>query len=178
MVARAEGQTGHVAKSPALRVPPRRSRSGLYALKARVRVRGLQAIDRRTAAARALMAWRQDLLSALGGQDATSPQEQALVDLAARTKLYVDSIDAWIMEQPSLVQARRKSILPILRERQALADSLARLLGQLGLQRRAKDVPNLQAYLASRSTHPAPEQTKAGGTSAATSVERSETVTS
>jgi hypothetical protein len=117
------------------------------------------------------MAWRQDLLSALGGQDATSPQEQALVDLVVRTKLYVDSIDAWIMEQPSLVQARRKSILPVLRERQTLADSLARLLGQLGLQRRAKDVPNLQAYLASRSAHPAPEQTGARAASAVAPVE-------
>ena len=53
VVARAERQTGHVAQNPALRVPRRRSRSGLYALKVRVKVRGLQAIDRRTAAARA-----------------------------------------------------------------------------------------------------------------------------
>jgi len=83
----------------------------------------------------------------------------------------MDSIDAWIMAQLSLVQTRRKSILPVLRERQALADSLARLLGQLGLQRRAKDVPNLQPCIASRSAHPAPEQTGARAVSAVAPVE-------
>ena len=127
-----------------------RSRSGLNALRTKVRVRGLQAIDRRTAAARALLTWRDDLVEALGGEDAVSPQQRALVDLAARTKLYVDAVDAWIVEQPSLVLARKRSILPVVRERQALADSLARLLSQLGLDRRAKEVPTLSTYLAAK----------------------------
>lgn len=61
-----------------------------------------------------------------------SPQQRDLVDLAARTKLYVDAIDAWIVGRPSLVLARKRSILPVVRERQALADPLARLLGKLG----------------------------------------------
>jgi hypothetical protein len=128
----------------------RRTRTGLNALKARVRVRGLQAIDRRTAAARALLGWRDDLVGALGGEDAVSPQQLVLEDLAVRTKLYVDAVDAWIVEQPSLVLARKRSILPVVRERQVLADSLARLLGQLGLERRMKQVPTLRAYLASK----------------------------
>jgi hypothetical protein len=110
----------------------KRSRSGLSALRTRVRVRGLQAIDRRTVAARALLGWRDDLIDALGGEQAVSPQQRALVDLAVRTRLYVESVDAWIVQQPSLVHARRRSILPVVRERQALADSLARLLGRLG----------------------------------------------
>jgi hypothetical protein len=36
-----------------------------------VKVRGLQAIDRRTSAARALLGWRKDLLDDLGGAAAT-----------------------------------------------------------------------------------------------------------
>jgi hypothetical protein len=126
------------------------SRTGLNALKARVRVRGLQAIDRRTAAGKSLLIWKDELLDALGGDEAVSPQQRALVDLAVRTKLYVDSIDAWLMEQPSLVLTRKRSVLPVLRERQTLADSLARFLVQLGLERRAKDLPTLKTYLASR----------------------------
>src|SRR5688572_3139349 len=43
------------------------SRTGLNALKARVKVRGLVAIDRRTAAARDLIAWRNELVRHLGG---------------------------------------------------------------------------------------------------------------
>ena len=99
-------------------------------------VRGLQAIDRRSAAARALMRWRTELVRDLGGEQQISAQQRALVDLASRSKLYLDSLDAFLMTQPSLVNARRRSVIPVLRERQALADSLARVLQSLGLERR------------------------------------------
>ena len=88
------------------------SRHGLNVLKARVKVRGLAAIDMRTAAAQALVAWRRELLSDLGGEESVSAQQMALVDMAVRTRLYVDSLDAWIMEQESLVNRKRKSVLP------------------------------------------------------------------
>jgi len=96
--------------------PPRPySRHGLNALKARVKVRGLQAIDRRSAAARALLAWRRELVEDLGGAGAISAQERAVVDLAAQTKLILDSADAWLLGQLTLVNARRRSLLPVVR---------------------------------------------------------------
>jgi len=129
---------------------PRRpyTRHGLNALKARVKVRGLGAIDERTAAAQALLAWRRELVADLGGEDSISAQQRALVELAARTRLYVDSLDAWIMEQPSLVNARKRAVHPILLQRQQLADALARYMTQLGLERRVKEVRDLRTYLA------------------------------
>ncbi len=72
------------------------------------------------------------------------------MDMTVRTRLYVDSLDAWIMEQESLVNRKRKSVLPVLRERQQLVDSLARILGQLGLERKAKPVPVLAQYIAEK----------------------------
>lgn len=123
------------------------SRHGLNAVKARVKVRGLAAIDLRTSAGRALVEWKRELIADLGGDDAVSAQRLALVDVIVRTKLYVDSLDAWLMEQPSLVLARKRAVLPVLRERQQLADSLARMLGQLGLDRRAKPGPSLREYI-------------------------------
>ena len=63
------------------------SRHGLNVLKARVKVRGLQAIDRRTAAAQALLAWQKQLIADLGGEKVISAQQRALVELATRTKL-------------------------------------------------------------------------------------------
>jgi hypothetical protein len=48
----------------------------------------------------------------------------------------LDSIDAWILTQPSLVNKRNRSLLPVVRERTQLADALARYLGMLGLSRR------------------------------------------
>jgi len=126
----------------------RRSRHGLHSLKARVMVRGLAGIDVRTLAARALVAWKGELLAALGGEQCVSPQRRALVEHAVRTKLYIEHIDAFLMEQASLVNRRKKAILPILRERQALVDSFSRLMAQIGLERVPKPLPSLQEYLA------------------------------
>ena len=72
------------------------SRHGLNAVKARVKLRGLAAIDMRTVAAREMIAFRDDLVSALGGESELSPQRRKLVDLAARATLYLDHIDGWL----------------------------------------------------------------------------------
>jgi len=126
------------------------SRHGLNALKARLKLRGLHAIDRRSAAARALIAWRRELVEDLGGESAISAQERAILDLAAQTKLLLDSVDAWLMEQPTLVNARRRTLLPVVLQRQQLADALARYMGQVGLKRRRGEMPSLQTYLAEK----------------------------
>jgi hypothetical protein len=126
------------------------SRHGLNAPKARVKVRGLVAIDRRTAAAQALLAWRKELLTDLGGEATVSAQEMALVEAAVRTRLYVDALDAWLLERGSLVNARRRAVHPVVRERQQLVDSLARLLSLLGLERRAPKAVDLSTYLRTR----------------------------
>ena len=54
--------------------------------------------------------------------------------------LLIDSVDAWIFDTKvhrSLVNARKRSIAPVLVQRQALVDSLVRLLHRLGLKRQA-----------------------------------------
>ena len=56
-------------------------------------------------------------------------------------------MDAWLLSQPSLVNKRSKSLLPVVRDRLALCDSLLRHLDKLGLDRRTADVPSLASYL-------------------------------
>ena len=125
---------------------------------ARVKVRGLAAIDGRTVAARALLDWRSDLVADLGGEAAVSAQQRALVEVVTRTRLYIDHLDAFLLEQRSLVNAKRKAVLPVLRERQTLTDSLALLLSLLGLERRQAPAKTLEAYLAEGArTHAARE---------------------
>ena len=99
---------------------------------------------------RALAEWREDLIADLGGPEAVSTQQAAVVDLAVKTKLMLDSIDAWLLTQPPLVDRRRRAVLPVVRERQQLADALARYMAQLGLERRPRPVPTLDQYLAQR----------------------------
>src|SRR5437870_11731506 len=124
------------------------SRHGLNAAKARVKLRGLAAIDMRTVAARDMIAFRDDLVSALGGESELSPQRRKLVDLAARATLYLDHIDGWLAAQHSLINHRSRSVLPVLVQRQGLADHLARLLDKLGLDRVPQRVPALHDVLA------------------------------
>src|SRR5262245_51150749 len=135
---------------PPTRRRRRYSRSGFYALKSALRQLGARVIDRRTSLGKHLAAWRADLVSDLGGEGALSTQQRAMVDVIVRQKLLLESVDAWLLVQPTLVNSRKRALLPVVRERQGLADSLARYLAQLGLERRAKPVPNLADYLSQR----------------------------
>jgi len=127
-----------------------RTMHGLTTLKRAVKDLGGRLIDRRTRLGRALAHWRAELLNDLGGQETVSTQEMAIVDLAVKTKLMLDSIDTWLLTQPSLVNARKRTLLPVVRERTQLSDALSRYLSQLGLKRRAKPTRTLHEYLAAR----------------------------
>jgi len=119
-------------------------------LKRAVRAFGIRMIDRRTALGKTLTRWRAELIADLGGTDAISTQQAALVELAVTSKLLLDSVDAWLLTQPSLVNRRTRALLPVVRERTQLADSLARYLIALGLDRRARAVPHIHDYVARR----------------------------
>jgi hypothetical protein len=127
--------------------PKKRTRHGLNSLLARINLRGLDAIDRRTAAARSLLQWRERLIADLGGAQAISSQRLVLVDVATRTKALLDHADEFLLAQRSIINRRNRSLIPLVRERQALADSLSRLLGQLGLDRQEKPAKSLAEYL-------------------------------
>jgi len=76
----------------------------------------------------------------VGGEANLTPQERKLIDLAARASLLLDHVDAWLCQQRSLVNARAKTLLPVLVQRQAIADHLTRLLDKLGLDRAPQKV--------------------------------------
>jgi len=131
------------------RLSPRQTH-GTDTLKRAVQVLGRRYIDQRTVVGRALAAWRSELLADLGGIEAVSTQELALTEEAVKTKLILDSVDAWLLSQPTLIHKRNRSVLPAVRDRQALVATLRGLLGDLGLKRRAKTMPALSDYLRGR----------------------------
>src|SRR5262245_58468853 len=116
------------------------TRHGLTSPMVKVKLAGFGAIDRRTAAARATLAFRNELIAALGGEADLSPQRRKLVDMAARASLLLDHVDGWLFEQRRLINARAKTLLPVVVQRQALADHLTRLLDKLGLDRVSQKV--------------------------------------
>ncbi len=135
---------GRRSRKKSRAIPPRH---GLTRLKAAVRGLGGRVVDGRTTLGKALAEWKYELIQDLGGPDAVSTQEQAIIELAVKTKLLLDSIDAWLLTQPSLVNARRRTLLPVVVQRQQLADALARYLSILGLKRRRARLDLAQALV-------------------------------
>ena len=126
------------------------SKHGLHTMKRALKHLGSRSIDMRTKLGKRLTEWRCGLVEDLGGPDAVSMQQIAVVDLCLRTRPLLDSVDAWLLSQPSLINKTKRALLPIVLQRQQLADSLARYLGQLGLERKSKPVLSLPEYLESR----------------------------
>jgi hypothetical protein len=126
---------------------PRNTQHGLTLMKRALKEHGTRAIDRRTSLGKALDRWQDELVSDLGGSQQVSTQQRAIVTLAVRTKLLLESIDAWLLQQPTLVNARKRTVLPVVLQRQQLADALAKYMTQLGLERKAKQLPTLSEYL-------------------------------
>jgi hypothetical protein len=134
--------------------PTTRHRHGYHALR-----HGLDALarrgellDERTEVGRALAAWRAQLVSDLGGEDALSTAERALVDVAVRDRLLLESVDAWILAQDRVVNGTRRCLYPVVEQRMRLADSVAKRLAMLGLRRRERPIPSLAEYLAARAS--------------------------
>lgn len=123
---------------PFQRSPRLYSKHGFCRTKRAIKELGNKAIDRRTSLGKALASWRENLVRDLGGEAYLTTQQAGIVDLAIRTKLMLDSIRLWILAQPSLVDVNRQGLIPVVRERTQLADSLARHFYQLGLERKSK----------------------------------------
>ncbi len=133
---------------------PRNTQHGLSLMKRALKEHGTRALDRRTRVSKALDQWRDQLISDLGGAERISTQQRAIINVALKTKLLLDSIDAWLLQQPSLINFRKRSVHPVVLQRQQLADSLIRAMVQLGLERRARPVRGLAEILAE---NPSPE---------------------
>jgi hypothetical protein len=131
---------------------------------ARISTPVMSSIDGRLRASRALMQWRSELERDLGGD--LSAQQRTLVELCCRNRLLLDSLDLYLMGLPSLVNKRKRTALPALGTRMQLSENLARLLIQLGLERRLPPAPSLTEYLESQEHRDAISQRKEGGASA------------
>jgi hypothetical protein len=115
--------------------------------------RGIGAIDRRTSLAKATTKLRSELVADLGGEQDLSVQQGRIVDEFVKRFVMLESIDAWIFRQPSLLNKRTRSLYPIVVQRQTIADGMVRCLDRLGLERKAKRIPTLQDYLSQKGSH-------------------------
>ena len=125
-----------------------RQSHGTHTLKRAVMHLGSRAIDKRTTVGKHHAAWRGELIGALGGELELTPQKRALVDEVVLTKLMLDSVNAWIVSQPTLIHKKSKSVIAAVKDRNSLVAVLRTLLTDLGLERKARPVQTLQELLA------------------------------
>ena len=73
-----------------------------------------------------------------------SRAQLTIIEAASRSWLMLSSVDDWLQRQPSIVNAKKRSLLPVVMQRQTLADSLLRHLTALGLERHARAVRDVR----------------------------------
>src|SRR5262245_60017620 len=117
----------------------RRYRHGLAQMKRAVTTYGSRAIDGRSKLALSLKAWRKELIADLGGEENISIQQRTVIECAAMTRMMISSLDAWIVSRESLITFN-KTVLPVIMQRQTLANSLVSMMSQLGMKRVEKQV--------------------------------------
>jgi hypothetical protein len=121
-------------------------RHGLDRAKRALEEYGTRAID--GPAAREMAVWRDALVADLGGEDAISTQQLTVIDLAVRTKLLLDGIDAWLLSQNRApVNMKSHTVWNVVKDRQRLSDSLSRYMEALGLEKRQPPAQDLTAYI-------------------------------
>jgi hypothetical protein len=117
-------------------------------LKQAVSKLGKKALDGRTTLAKELETERRELISALGGLSEVSPQEMAIVEMIAMKRVRRKPIQQWaLLNRGRLFDRRKRSLVPIALQLEQLEESEVRLLKELGLKRRAKQLPSLTEYL-------------------------------
>jgi hypothetical protein len=126
---------------------PNATKHGLNAMKHAMKQFGSRAIDRRTSTGKALEAWRRELVADLGGNDTVSSSQLVVIDAAVRTKLLLDSVDTWLLQQKSVVNHRKRSVYPVVLQRQQLSDALVKYMQTLGLKREPKAAKTLNALM-------------------------------
>ena len=94
---------------------------------------------------------RAALVADLGGPEACSTAQLAMVDLVVASWAQIDSVTGYLLTLPSLVDRRHRRVWQVVRDRAALVSQLQSLLRDLGLERRTKPVETLASFIAARS---------------------------
>ena len=94
--------------------------NGLKLLRRKVALRGLRAIDWRSAGAKVALEWRDEFVAALGTEENLSTQKRTLVDYAMRTRFFLDHIDGFLFGEECFIFRGKKSAWPLLMQRMAL----------------------------------------------------------
>ncbi len=126
-------------------------RHGGYSRKRRIKKRGIKAIDGRTREGSAVLRWRSDYIDELGGWDNLFTDDKTRINRATITLwelLHIDEYEVeYVEKHGTLVNRRKKTLLPFLLQKGGLEKTLVGYLDRLGHERKAKEIPSLSKAL-------------------------------
>jgi hypothetical protein len=113
--------------------------------KLNVFLQGLQVLDGRSPAVRQYAAARRELVDQLGGPENISAAQRFLIEMTVRGLIYLNHLDAHLLQQKSLILVAgktrkskdRKSQLLLL-ERMHISNIVSKQLSLLGLERKTR----------------------------------------
>jgi hypothetical protein len=97
--------------------------------------------------ARVVKRWQRLLTTDLGGPGSLTTAQATLIELATRTRLVLEHVDAYLLTKKSLLNKRHGKLLPVVMDRMRISDTLTRQLLALGLERKTKTIPALASYV-------------------------------
>ncbi len=124
--------------APKIKPPRPYSRHGLNAIKRQVKVRGVEVIDKRTTAGKNLIASKNGLIKDCGGEAQVDTMQRILIQNQSVLQACVSHLSAYLLELPSLVDKRRKTVIPALLQLKELNDAVTRNLQLLNQTRGEK----------------------------------------
>ena len=134
--------------------PGPRDKYGYRKMRRALSVPTTKRLDGRSAVAVGVRMLKDDIRRDRGGD--LSRAEEVILESAARAWVILSSLDDYIARQSTLVNARKKTVLPVIHTRMQVAEGLARNLDRLGLHRVEREV-SLEDYLEQRAAEKAEE---------------------
>ena|SRR5687768_16322147 len=65
-----------------------------------------------------LKAWQAAIIQDMGGEENISAMERSIIDLATKTFLMLQSVDRFLLQQPSLVNKSKRQLFSVVLQRQ------------------------------------------------------------
>src|SRR5262249_48836841 len=95
-----------------------------------------------------------ELLNHCGGEHLVSAVRRRIIERVVFTEYQLDCLDLYLVELgPRIVNRRKRTSIPIVRERDALVSMLTKLYDQIGLDPTKPPIPTLAEYMRLRRKH-------------------------
>jgi hypothetical protein len=87
----------------------------------------------------------EQICSDAGGKESLSELKRQLINRYVITELLIQSVDHWLLQQPSLIKSKR-AIFPIVNERNRLVQTSLQLAQAIGIERKPRPTQSLEEW--------------------------------